>query len=571
MSTTKKPRLENGSSTNSANNANPQYENSHTWENVESHIWETEGDEAMQFDEYGNPIAGISTAAQLAEAIRRRRRVLSKRDYGQSSRRIIRDMIRYLYLIIDTSSSMREKDMTLTIVAGGTAGNAGGGGASKTRLDVVLRHALRFVNEYYDQNPLSHLGIILLKDGQAEMLTQLSGSPRVHTNALEILIQSESGTGPATGGEMSLQNGLEVAGRSLGHMPNYGSREVVLLVGALSTSDPGDVLCETLPRLKQAKIRVSCVALVAEMHVCKRITEVTGGIMGVSMDGGHLKDLIMSSVVPPPAIVSDEDEDQQAEKDGNKYCEFVQMGFPTRETSDVPSLIHVTRDKKVNYLLSIPCLRKMIHFISYIIFSYFPSKMFGLTGYICPRCRAKVSDLPTDCPVCGLKLVLAPHLARSFHHLFPVPPFVEVPDTICVKELYEDLNKPESTASNTDLPSVVSSTVPLTIKKDKKANNVVDGTLVINSTYCDRCCYGCGKIIPTQEELEEKQKNHAASMGKGSSSKSPSQQQSSTTKVAIQEPCLRFQCPDCLNIFCADCDAYLHETLHNCPGCLCKD
>ena len=218
-------------------------------------------------------------------------------------------------------------------------------GSSKNRLDVVLKLAHNFVGEYYDQNPLSHLGIILLKDGEAEMLTQLSGSARVHKNALEALIQSESGTGPATGGEMSLQNGLEVAGRSLGHMPNYGSREVAIIVGALSTSDPGDILCETLPRLKQARIRVSCVALVAEMYVCRRITEVTGGIMGVSMDGGHLRDLIMGQCVPPPAILSEQDQFNDA--DGNKCCEFVQMGFPIRESADVPSLIHVTRDKKV--------------------------------------------------------------------------------------------------------------------------------------------------------------------------------------------------------------------------------
>ncbi|OLY80563.1 General transcription factor IIH subunit 2 [Smittium mucronatum] len=29
-----------------------------------------------------------------------------------------------------------------------------------------------------------------------------------------------------------------------------------------------------------------------------------------------------------------------------------------------------------------------------------------------------------------------------------------------------------------------------------------------------------------------------------------------------------FQCPDCLNMFCLDCDLYVHETVHNCPGCV---
>ncbi|OMJ29662.1 General transcription factor IIH subunit 2 [Smittium culicis] len=29
-----------------------------------------------------------------------------------------------------------------------------------------------------------------------------------------------------------------------------------------------------------------------------------------------------------------------------------------------------------------------------------------------------------------------------------------------------------------------------------------------------------------------------------------------------------FQCPKCLNVFCLDCDLYIHETVHNCPGCV---
>ncbi len=27
------------------------------------------------------------------------------------------------------------------------------------------------------------------------------------------------------------------------------------------------------------------------------------------------------------------------------------------------------------------------------------------------------------------------------------------------------------------------------------------------------------------------------------------------------------RCPDCHLIFCYDCDSYIHESLHNCPGC----
>ncbi len=27
------------------------------------------------------------------------------------------------------------------------------------------------------------------------------------------------------------------------------------------------------------------------------------------------------------------------------------------------------------------------------------------------------------------------------------------------------------------------------------------------------------------------------------------------------------RCPRCKHVFCFDCDAYIHESLHNCPGC----
>ncbi len=34
-----------------------------------------------------------------------------------------------------------------------------------------------FIREFFDQNPLSHLGLIVLRNGVAEKLTDLSGSP----------------------------------------------------------------------------------------------------------------------------------------------------------------------------------------------------------------------------------------------------------------------------------------------------------------------------------------------------------------------------------------------------------
>lgn len=491
----------------------------HTWEATKADANWASIDE----DDQGNLIYSASHGQTVADQIRQRRRRLAQLDHAQSRKRILRDMIRYFYLVLDLSEVMYEKDAEL------------GFGPNKTRLDVMLQLVQDFANEYYDQNPLSHLGIIICKNGEAQVLTLLTSSKRSAVTAIGALREGVSsglisnGSGKDAG-VFSLQNGIEVAGRSLGHMPRHGSREILVIVGAMSTCDPGDVLVETLPKLIGAGIRVNCLAMCAEMHICRKLSESTGGVMGVAMDGKHLKDLLINFVAPPPALRHGD-----REEDANT-CEFIPMGFPTRTTEDVPTLIHtvsstgsgsVTRDNKL---------------------------FFGRTAYVCPRCKAKASELPCDCAVCGLKLVLAPHLARSFHHLFPVPLFQEVPED---KEIVKD---PKSECL--ELPSITSSScysadpsaTKIGFNKNEETKQVlIDSSLVLTSKDCDRVCFGCLKTIGVHKIVDPNKKKSYVKPSDGND-------------VEI----LRFECPECKNIFCSDCDEFLHETLHNCPGCLCR-
>jgi len=448
--------------------------NQHVWEDTAGEqSWET----AVREDADGNIIVA-NNRLSAAEAIRRRRRRLEQSDYSLKRKRVVRDMIRYLYILVDASRWMREKDPVLP---------------PGTRLDVTLQMLQEFVQEYYDQNPLSHLGFIVLRNGEAEILTQLSSNAKSHKLALQSFSLLTASEPPAKGGEFSLQNGLEVAGRSLGHQPRHGSREIVVLCGALSTCDPGNILTETLPRLLTANVRVSALALSAELYICRKLAEETGGVMGVCIDKSHFRDWLMGGqCVPPPAL-------KRLHEMG---CEMVKMGFPTRTIGDVPTLVHATRD----------------------------TKLLTRTAYVCPQCQAKASELPTDCAVCGLKLVLSPHLARSFHHLFPVPPFSDIPLETCL-----------IAATETAQESVVSSGMFHIFQMDE--------SLVTSSQDFDRCCYACSKMIGTTITSEDCPKKKDKQDGAG-------------------EEILRFQCPDCKNVLCADCDAYLHETLHNCPGCL---
>ena len=87
--------------------------------------------------------------------------------------------------------------------------------------------------------------------------------------------------------------------------------------------------------------------------------------------------------------------------------------------------------------LILRCLKIKIYYIHLInhldIFLFIdPSHLetsdsrFSTGGYFCPICNNKYCELPVECKVCGITLVIAPHLARSYHHLFPLEPYKEI-------------------------------------------------------------------------------------------------------------------------------------------------
>ena len=152
-----------------------QQEASHAWE-ASTNVWEN----SVKEDAEGRIIvAGGDTTADI---IRKRRKRLEQNDYAQRNRRVVRDMIRYVYVLIDCSRWARQKDQVL-------------GGI---KLDVTIQLLREFIQEYYDQNPLSHLGFVTLEGGEAEILTNLSSSSKAHKLALKNL--SKMGNGPSGGG-----------------------------------------------------------------------------------------------------------------------------------------------------------------------------------------------------------------------------------------------------------------------------------------------------------------------------------------------------------------------------------
>lgn len=136
------------------------------------------------------------------------------------------------------------------------------------------------------------------------------------------------------------------------------------------------------------------------------------------------------------------------------------------------------------------------------------------SGYVCPRCKSKVCNLPIDCKVCGLKLISSPHIARSYHHLFPVPAFKE--------------HSADSTRSTQ--------------------------------------CYGCTATLQSKNpQTTIKISLSAAKKGSGGDGSPTVRRKSIGLKHS--DSLASYQCPKCLQWFCYDCDLFIHENLHNCPGC----
>uniref|UniRef100_A0A7N6AT75 General transcription factor IIH subunit n=1 Tax=Anabas testudineus TaxID=64144 RepID=A0A7N6AT75_ANATE len=321
------------------------------WEGGYERTWEV-----LKEDESGSLKA---TVEELLFQSKRKRVVES---HGQ----VRLGMMRHLFVVIDCSRSMEDQDL------------------KPNRLTSTLKLMEAFVDEYFDQNPISQVGIITTKNKRAEKLTELTGNPKKHIAALKKTVDT------ACAGEPSLFNSLNLAIQTLKHMPGHTSREILIILSSLTTCDPANIY-ELIKTLKSLKMRVSVIGLSAEVRVCTVLTRETGGSYHVILDESHFKELLMLHVKPPPASSSSE-------------CSLIRMGFPQHTVASLT-------DQDANVTLN-PVTR---------------TTSLSLGGYYCPQCHAKYTELPVECKVCGLTLVSAPHLARSFHHLFPLEPFIEIP------------------------------------------------------------------------------------------------------------------------------------------------
>ncbi|KAF4519067.1 hypothetical protein B566_EDAN001657 [Ephemera danica] len=379
------------------------------WETGYEKTWE-----AIKEDDDGLLDASVADIIQKAK----RRRQLEKRSNTRLG------MMRHLYVIVDMSECMTDQDL------------------KPTRQLCTVKLLQNFFEEFFDQNPISQMGIIVMRNKRAERISDLAGTSRKHSKGIQQLGDM------ACSGEPSLQNALELALRSLRMLPTHASREVLIIMGSLTTCDPGDITA-TIKSLKENVIRCSVVALAGEVHVYRELAKETGGCFGVVLDDAHFRDQLLQHVEPPPAAAKLEPA-------------LIKMGFPHHVTGAAGS------SKDAPTLAMCMC-----HLDN-------PSECkLSAAGYYCPQCNSKYCELPVECRACGLTLASAPHLARSYHHLFPVASFSELP-------------RPD----------------------------IMEG----------EHCYSCQRLYNEHDK-------HI------------------------------YKCTRCGEQICLDCDIFIHDTLHTCPGC----
>lgn len=381
----------------------------YAWEDDIQRSWDL-----VKVDDEGN------MAALVASIIEARKKRAAEKTITPYQRGIIRTLI----LIVDSSEAMLEKDLR------------------PNRHALTVQYAIDFIYEYFDQNPISQLGLVVMKNGMAHLISQVSGNPQDHIDALKTLRRQEPKGNP------SLQNALEMARGLLLHVPAHCTREVLVVFGALSSTDPGDIH-QTIASLVHERIRVKVLGLSAQVAVCKELCKQTNfgdnSYYGIILNEYHFKELFANAVIPLPVNKVD------------KGFTLVKMGFPTRVFEDSPSFC--------------ACHSKLVY-----------------GGYICPNCESKVCSLPTVCPCCDLMLILSTHLARSYHHLMPLKTFQEVP---------------------------------------------------VSDKFPTEFCFSCHKRFP----------------------------QLKNNKTGELLTSSRYRCEHCDKHFCIDCDVFIHEMLHNCPGC----
>ncbi|KAF0991507.1 hypothetical protein HZS_5034 [Henneguya salminicola] len=320
-------------------------ENSYRWMSTYERTWET-----IKEDDSGSILSSIKNI----ESYNKRQSQISKIKPHASFMSVMRQLI----LIIDISETIMAYDY------------------HPNRLEVIIKLLENFLNNFFDQNPISQIGIIVTSNSKANIICDLTSDDHKLKTALKNI--------SSAGGFPSIQNSIEIGVRVLEGVPSSSSREILIIYSSTTTCDPGDIF-ETISKI--SNMCVSVISLSSEMFLLKYIASNTYGTHFVCTDEHHLRECLSFHLNFPQQFDKNKKYENQAT--------LIRMGFPAHSITQWPTFCACHFDQ-------------------------------SNIGFFCPQCNSKYCSLPTECSVCGLLLVLAPHLARSYQRFFPLNSFKEM-------------------------------------------------------------------------------------------------------------------------------------------------
>jgi transcription initiation factor TFIIH subunit 2 len=419
--------------------------------------WETEYSRTV------HKVLELTNDESMGQSVQEREEERKRKRLRKDTKPFQRGIIRHVVLVLDLSEAMLEKDMR------------------PNRYVAMINYAQDYVREFFEQNPISQMSVLGMHDGVCIRVSELSGNPAEHVSAIQGLRSKEDGKEPK--GAPSLQNALELARATLYHTPSHGTREVIVVFGSLLSLDPGDIH-QTIKACVRDRIRVSVIGMSARLKICTEIvTRTNAGDEGeytIATDQEMLKELLIATTTPPvirqPIAAANAPPPESA-------AALMMMGFPSRVVEDRPTMC--------------ACHGNLT-----------------MGGYTCSRCSAKVCSLPITCPSCQLTLLLSTHLARSYHHLFPLRNWA-----IVSWARAREKGSKECVGC-------------LSAFSDPPASDVHRSQIEQN-----------GETNGSKRDAEDSEEQKASESG-------------------------RYECRACEGHFCIDCDMFAHMVLHNCPGCL---
>ena len=273
-----------------------------------------------------------------------------------------------------------------------------------TRATVILRQLKDFVTRFFDQNPLGSLGLISTKEKKASIISPMSSNARVTINVIEEMEkQLADDADQYCLSEPSCQMSLTKAFSYLGSQAKYFSKEIILVMNSLKSCDISN-LKDTAKMLRNDSVKCNIIHLSAQVELYQQLAKETGGEMIVPKNENEIDQIFIRLSKP---VILEDDHDASAST-------MIKMGFPSFLKNSNSSKYRMTTNTSSS-------TNDLSH-----------TNQLSTEGYECPQCGLNVTSIPVQCPTCNLQLVTAPHLARSHHHLFPVPKFTEtIEDSTC--------------------------------------------------------------------------------------------------------------------------------------------